>query len=102
VVGAPGRSTVTSAVATPDWKGYWVLFSDGEVLPFGDAANLGSPSSANLYGPDAATAIFATSDGTGYWVASAPRCRLQRRRCTQQRGLSGAHLNGSIVAATGY
>ncbi len=31
--GAPGHGTVTSAVATPDGKGYWVLLSDGAGLP---------------------------------------------------------------------
>ena len=57
--------TVTSAVATPDGKGYWILLGDGEVFPYGDAANLGSPPSASFGGLNPATAIFATSDGGG-------------------------------------
>ena len=30
--GAPGHGTVTSAVATPDGMGYWILLSDGQVF----------------------------------------------------------------------
>jgi uncharacterized repeat protein (TIGR02543 family) len=100
--GAPGHGTVTSAVATPDGKGYWVLLSDGEVFSYGDAANLGSPPSVNFYGPDAATAIFATTDGAGYWVSSALGEVFNFGDAPNDGGMSGTHLNGSIIAATGF
>jgi hypothetical protein len=44
--------------------------ADGDVFGYGDTANLGLPSSTNLIGFDAATAIFATSDAAGYGVSS--------------------------------
>ena len=100
--GAPGHGTVTSAVATPDGKGYWVLLSDGEVFGYGDAGNLGYPSSDNFYGPDAATAIFATSDGAGYWVSSALGAVFNYGDAPNDGGMSGTHLNGAIIAATGF
>ena len=100
--GAPGHGTVTSAVATPDGKGYWVLLSDGEVFGYGDAGNLGYPSSDNFYGPDAASAIFATSDGAGYWVSSALGAVFNYGDAPNDGGMSATHLNGSIIAATGF
>ncbi len=101
--GAPQHGLVTSAVATPDGKGYWVLLSDGEVFPYGDAANnLGSPSSANFNALDAATAIFATSDGAGYWVSSALGDVFNYGDAPNDGGMSGTHLNGAIIAATGF
>ena len=100
--GAPGHGTVTSAVATPDGKGYWVLMSDGEVYAYGDAGNLGYPSSDNFYGPDAATAIFATSDGAGYWVSSALGAVFNYGDAPNDGGMAGTHLNGAIIAATGF
>ncbi|HUE07443.1 MAG TPA: hypothetical protein VMP41_08445 [Acidimicrobiales bacterium] len=99
--GAPGRGTVTSAVATPDGKGYWILLSDGEVFPYGDAANLGSPSLANFNNADPATAIFATSDGGGYWVASALGAVFNSGDAPNDGGMSGTHLNGPVIAASG-
>ena len=89
-------------MATPDGKGYWILLSDGEVFPYGDAANLGAPSSANFNGLDAATAIFATSDGAGYWVSSALGAVFNYGDAPNDGGMSGTHLNGSIIAATGF
>ena len=93
---------MTSAVATPDGKGYWVLLSDGEVFGYGDATNLGSPSSANFSVLNQATAIFATSDGAGYWVSSALGGVFNFGDAPSDGGMSGTHLNGSIIAATGY
>ena len=100
--GAPGRGTVTSAVATPDGQGYWILLSDGDVLAYGDASELGSPSSANFDPLDYAAAIFATSDGAGYWVTSAQGAVFDYGDAPDDGGMSGTHLNGSIIAATGF
>jgi hypothetical protein len=100
--GAPGRGTVTSAVATPDGKGYWILLSDGEVFGYGDAANLGSPASSNFNGLDPANAIFAMSDGGGYWVSSALGAVYNFGDAPNDGGMSGTHLNGAIIAATGF
>ena len=100
--GAPGHGTVTSAVATPDGKGYWILLSDGEVFGYGDATNLGSPSPANFSVLNQATAIFATSGGAGYWVSSALGAVFNFGDAPSDGGMSGTHLNGSIIAATGY
>jgi len=101
-LGAPGQGTVTSAVATPDGKGYWVLLSNGQVFAYGDAVNFGSPPSANFNAPDAATAIFATSDGGGYWVSSALGAVFNFGDASNDGSMSGTHLNGSIIAGTGF
>ena len=76
--------------ATPDNGGYWVLMTDGMVIPFGDAMFYGNPfdESCILPGQPACTAsggtslasfgqwdgaggLASTSDGQGYWIASA-------------------------------
>jgi hypothetical protein len=100
--GAPARGTVTSAVATPDGKGYWALLADGEVLGYGDAAGLGSPASSNFNLFDPAATIFATADGRGYWVSSALGKVFPFGDAPDDGDVSGSHLNGSIIAGSGY
>ena len=100
--GAPGHGTVTSAVATPDGLGYWILLADGQVFPYGDAASAGSPPAGEFGGLDAATAIFSTSDGAGYWVSSALGSVYNFGDAPDDGGMAGTHLNGAIIAATGF
>ena len=101
-LGAPGHGSVTSAVACPGGNGYWIVLSNGEVFGYGDAANLGSPPAASFNGLDPATAIFATSDGGGYWVTSALGAVFNFGDAPNDGGTSQTHLNGSIMAATGF
>jgi len=100
--GAPGPQSVpvTSAVRTTDGGGYWILFSNGTVDAYGDAANLGGPVGA-AGGFNPATAIFTTSDGGGYWVASANGSVYNYGDAPNLGNMTGQHLNGSIIAATG-
>ena len=101
--GAPGPQAVpvTAAVRTIDGGGYWLLFSNGVVAPYGDAANLGGPV-GSVNGVDPATAIFTTSDGDGYWVTTATGSVFTQGDAPFDGSMSGVHLNGSIVAATGW
>jgi hypothetical protein len=102
-LGAPGSqsSPFTSAVATPDGKGYWILEADGGVFAYGDATNDGSPSSANFSIFDPANSIFTTSDGDGYWVANAVGKVFAFGDAPDAGDISGTHLNGSIIGASG-
>jgi Peptidase A4 family len=100
--GAPGQGTVTSAVATPDGLGYLILLSDGVVLSYGSAPAAGSPPVGDFPGLDGATSIFGTSDGFGYWVSSALGGVYNFGDAPNDGGMTGTHLNGSIVAATGF
>ncbi len=102
-LGSPGNvgSPITSAVRTPDGKGYWVLVANGTVYRYGDAVDYGSPSGQfGAFNP--ATAIFSTSDGGGYWVASAVGAVDPYGDAPNDGGMAGTHLNGSIIAATGF
>ena len=101
--GAPGPQSVavTAAVRTKDGAGYWLLFANGVVAPFGDAANLGGPAGA-VGGLNSASAIFTTSDGGGYWVASANGSVYTYGDAPNDGSEAGQHLNGSIIAATGW
>ena len=72
--GRPLPSPVTSAVRTPDGGGYWVLLDDGLVLAFGDAEYYQSSQRRRTRRPtpgNPATAVFATDDRLGYWIATA-------------------------------
>jgi hypothetical protein len=100
--GAPGHGTVTSAVATPDGLGYQVLLSDGEVFSYGDADPDGSPPAGDFNGFDPATSIFGTSDGGGYWVSSGLGAVYNFGDAPNEGGMAGTHLNGPIIAATGF
>jgi PKD repeat protein len=99
--GPPHRSVpVTSAVRTPDGNGYWVLSADGKVFGFGDAANHGDP--AGTLGGDTASAVFATADGGGYWVATAAGAVGNFGDAPAYGGMTGAHLNAPVIAASGW
>ena len=89
-------------MATPDGGGYRVLLANGQVLPYGDAGSYGSPAASNFVGLDAATSVFSTSDGGGYWVSSALGAVYNFGDAPNDGGMAGTHLNGSIIAATGF
>jgi len=74
--------------------------SDGEVYTYGDAAYLGSPF-GQIEFSNPASAIFATSDGGGYWVVTANGTVYAFGDAPNDGDMSAAHLNGPIVAGTG-
>lgn len=82
-------------------RGYWLLLSRGVVGPYEDHANVGGPfGAANRANP--ATAIFTTSDGGWYRVSSANGSVCTQGDAPFQGVLSSVHLNGSIIAPTGW
>jgi hypothetical protein len=97
----PQSSPATSATRTPDGNGYWILFANGTVDAFGDATNQGGPVN-QTGGVDPATAIFATADGQGYWVTNATGAIFTFGEAPNDGGTATTHLNGSIIAATGF
>jgi hypothetical protein len=101
--GQPGPQSVpvTAAARTADGGGYWLLFSNGVVAAFGDAKNLGD-SAGSVGGSNPATAIFTTSSGGGYWIASANGAIGAYGDAPNDGSMAAHHLNGSIVAATGW
>ena len=101
--GAPGpqSSAITSAVAAPNGGGYWILDAAGQVFPFGAAAGTGSLPPGSAGGLNPASAIFATSDGGGYWVVTALGKVSNFGDAPNDGDMSGTHLNGPIIAASG-
>ncbi len=102
--GAPGQqsSAITSMVRTPNGQGYWILDANGQVFPYGNAANLGSVPADTTGGFNPAAAIAATADGGGYWVASAAGAVYNFGDAPNDGSMLGTHLNGAIIAATGF
>ena len=99
--GQPGPQSVPVTAAAADGDGYWILFSNGTVDAYGTASALGGP--ADSVGVlDPASAIFGTVDGGGYWVASAEGAVYAYGDATNDGGMAGQHLNGSIIAGTGW
>jgi hypothetical protein len=101
--GQPGPQgvAVTAAARTADGGGYWLLYSNGAVAAFGDAKNLGDPV-GSVGGLNPATAIFTTSSGGGYWITSANGAIDAYGDAPNDGSMAAQHLNGSIVAATGW
>jgi hypothetical protein len=101
--GQPGQqsSNMTSAAATANGGGYWILDGAGQVFPFGNAAALGGMPAGAAGGFNPASAIFATSDGGGYWVVTALGKVSPFGDAPGDGDMSGTHLNGPIVAASG-
>jgi hypothetical protein len=102
-LGAPGpqSSPITSAVATPSGHGYYILDADGQVFAYGDANGLGNVPPGATGGLNPASAIFVTSDNGGYWVSDALGKVFTFGNAPNDGDISGTHLNGSIVAASG-
>ena len=71
------------------------------MFPFGDAAALGGMASGTAGGFDPASAIFVTSDGGGYWVATVAGKVSTFGDAPDDGDMSAANLNGPIVAASG-
>jgi Pro-kumamolisin, activation domain/MBG domain (YGX type) len=101
--GAPGGqgSPVTSAVRTADGHGYWVLLANGTVDAYGDAVARGGPI-GSVGGFNPASAIFSDATGGGYWVATAQGAVFSYGDAPNDGSMAGTHLNGSIIAATGF
>ena len=102
--GAPGQqsSAITSAVATPSGRGYYILDGDGQVFAYGDANGRGGTPAGSTGGLNPATAIFDTGDGGGYWIATALGKVFQLGDAPDEGDMSATHLNGSIIAASGW
>ncbi len=102
--GSPGpqSSSMTSAVATPDGRGYYITDGDGQVFAYGDAAWLGATPTSSENGLDPATAIFDTADGGGYWITTALGKVYAFGDAPINGDESDTHLNGPIIAATGW
>ena len=101
--GQPGVQNVrvTAGARTGDGGGYWLLYANGTVATFGDATNLGDPTGI-VGGSNPATAIYTTSSGGGYWIASATGSVYAYGDAPADGSMSGQHLNGSIIAGTGW
>ena len=102
--GAPGpqSSPTTSAVPTPDGRGYYIIDGAGQVFAYGDATWLGGTPAGSADGLDPATAIFANADGSGYWITTALGKVYAFGDAPNEGDKSGTHLNGAIIAATGW
>ncbi len=103
--GAPGpqSSHITSMVRTPDGGGYYILDADGRVFAYGDANSaLGGLPAGAAGGLDSATAIFDTADGGGYWITTALGKVYPFGDAPSDGDMSATHLNGPIIAATGF
>ena len=92
---------MVNAAATPDGRGYWLLYANGVVANYGDATNFGSPTGyVNQFNP--ANAIFPTADGKGYWVASTRGDVFAYGNAPYLGSMAGTALNGAIIAAFGF
>jgi len=102
--GGPGpqSSPITSAVASTTGLGYYILDANGQVFAYGDALKAGGLAAGAAGGSNPATAIFTTDDNAGYWIVTAQGKVQPFGDAPFEGDMSGKHLNGSIIAATGF
>ena len=101
-VGRPGHGPATAtATATSNARGSWILDGAGQPLPVRGSRLLGGQ--AGRFGGRLrpAAAIFASSDGGGYWVVTALGRVSSFGDAPAHGDMSGTQLNGPIVAASG-
>ena len=53
-------------------------------------------------GYNPATTIFTTADGGGYWIVSANGSVITEGDAPYEGGANSLHLNGAIIAGTGW
>ena len=87
---------IVGMAATPSGHGYYLLAADGGVFAFGDAALRGA--AVDAIGPPA-TAIAASPDGAGYWVAPPERQRAPVRRGPAHRRRSAGSQHPAVGIA---
>jgi hypothetical protein len=51
---------------------------------------------------DPTTTIFTTANGDGYWIVSANGSVITEGDAPYEGGANSLHLNGSIIAGTGW
>jgi len=93
---------ITSAVRTADGHGYWILNRIGAVYRFGNAPAYGSLPVGDAGGYNIASAIFPTLGGGGYWVSTAIGAVYNFGDAPNEGSMLGHHLNGAVIAATGW
>ena len=103
VYGGPGPANepVVAAVRSADGGGYYVLYPNGVVLAYGDAFNYGT-AYGEVGGSNPASTIFTTSDSGGYWIVSANGSVITEGDAPYLGGANELHLNGAIIAGTGW
>lgn len=100
-LGSVAAAPVVSAARSFDGGGYYLLYSNGVVYAFGDAVNYGS-ASGEVGGSNPAATIFTTADGGGYWIVSSNGSVVTEGDAPYDGGANSLHLNGSIIAGTGW
>ena len=101
--GGPGPigGPVVAAVRSADGNGYYVLFGSGEVFAYGDATYYGG-AYGEVGGFNPASTIFTTADNGGYWIVSANGSVITEGDAPYEGGANNLHLNGPIIAGTGW
>ncbi len=69
------------------------------MFPFGDAVLHGTVSVGSS---DPANALFATSDGGGYWIGTASGSVFPFGDAPNDGSMAGKRLNAPIIAAVGW
>ena len=84
-----------SIVGTADGQGYWIVFSDGGVFAYGDAAYDGSMGGRTLAAP--VVGLARTPDGRGYWLAGADGGVFAFGDAPFAGSVAGLHLAAPVV-----
>jgi hypothetical protein len=92
---APAPKVFTGMAPTPDGHGYWIVDSQGDVYPEGDAVSHGSMTGQHLNAPIAH--VVATPDGGGYWMVASDGGIVAFGDAPFYGSMVGHHLNAPVV-----
>ena len=92
---------ITSAAATEPTGAGYILYAARQVFAHGHATCFASLPAGATTSSDSAAAIFVTDDHLGYWNATAQGKVYPFGDAPFEGDMSGAALNGSVMAATG-
>ena len=93
---APAPKVFTGIAPTPDGNGYWIVDSQGDVYPKGDAVSHGAMTGQHLNAP--ISHIVATPDGGGYWMVAEDGGIFSFGDAPFYGSMGGQHLNAPVVA----
>jgi hypothetical protein len=104
-LGGAMTAPIVGIAATPTGNGYWLVGSDGNVYPKGDAKSFGSMLGKHLNAPVAA--IAAAPDGKGYWLAAKDGGVFTFGSARFAGSMATKHLNQPVIgiaaaSTTGY
>jgi ribosomal protein L24E len=94
----PWPHSVVNGFSTPSGTGFWIVYGDGTVNPYGTARFLGDASNLALKGPIVGGAV--APDGRGYWLVARDGGIFTFGSARFYGSMGGVQLNQPVFSMT--